>query len=68
MTTKAATANGVTTAQSGYLGAIQECLNEMVALRKRMKKTDTEIRRLRASSTRKLDEARSILRHVQTGV
>lgn len=68
MTTKTATANGVSPAELGYLEAIQECLNEMVALRKRMKKTDTEIRRLRASSTRKLDEARSILRHVQADV
>ena len=68
MTTKATTANAVTRADSGYVEAIQECLNEMVVLRKRMKKTDTEIRRLRVSSTRKLDEARSILRHVQAGV
>ena len=68
MTTKAAAANGVSPAESGYLEAIQECLKEMVTIRKRMKKTDAEIRRLRVSSSRKLHEARSILRHVQAGV
>ncbi len=38
----------------------------MTSIRKGMKKTDAEIRRLRASSRRKLDETWAIIRHLQT--
>ena len=65
MTTKTITANGLTGPEAGYLRAIEDCLKEMAAVRKGMKKTDAEIRRLRASSRRKLDETWAIIRRVQ---
>jgi hypothetical protein len=68
MLIKASTANGTTQREAGYLEAIEECLKEIVAIRKGMKKTDTEIRQLRASSRRKLDETWEIIHRVQATV
>lgn len=68
MTTKTDTVNGLSGPDAGYLDAIQDCLKEMAAVRKSMKKTDVEIRRLRASSRRKLDETWAIIRRVQAAV
>ena len=65
MTTKTTTANGLAGSEVGYLSAIEDCLKEIVAIRKSMKKTDAEIRRLRVSSRRKLDETWAIIRRVQ---
>ena len=65
MTTKTATANGLSKQDRKYLAAIDECLQEMKSIRKSMKKTDAEIRRLEASTRRKLDATWEILRDVQ---
>ncbi len=51
-----------------YLIAVDECLKEMAVIRKNMKKTDTEIRRLENSTRRKLDETWTIIRRVQATV
>ena len=48
-----------------YLTALDGCLKEMAVIRKNMKKTDAEIRRLEGSTRRKLDETWSIIRRVQ---
>ena len=65
MRSKTTTANGLAGSDAGYLGAIKDCLKEMAAIRRSMKKTDAEIRRLRASSRRKLDETWAIIRRVE---
>ena len=65
MLTKANSVNGLSRRDAGYREAIEQCLKEMAAIRKKMKKTDAEIRRSRAASRRKLDEAWAILRRVQ---
>ena len=65
MTTKTITANGLTGTDAGYLRAIEDCVNEMAAVRKGMKKTNAETQRLRASSRRKLAETWAIIRRVQ---
>ena len=51
-----------------YLSALDECLKEMAVIRKNMKKTDAEIRRLENSTRRKLDETWAVIRHVQATV
>jgi len=65
MLTKANTANGLSGREAGYLEAIDECLDEMTQIRKRMKATDARIRRADASIRRNLDASWAILRHVQ---
>ena len=65
MLTKANTANGLSGRDAGYLEAIDECLDEMTRIRKRMKATDARIRRADASIRRNLDASWAILRHVQ---
>ena len=47
-----------------YLANIDECIAEIAAIRREMKKTDAEIRRLEASTRRKLDHIRAHL-HVE---
>ena len=64
MTTKTATANGTSEHESKYLTAIDGCIAEIAAIRRNMKKTDAEIRRLEASTRRKLDHIRTNL-HVE---
>ena len=56
------TTNGLAGSDAGYVGAIKDCLKEMAAIRRSMKKTDAEIRRLRAASRRKLDQTWAIIR------
>lgn len=68
MLTKANSVNGLTGREAGYREAIEDCLKEMAAIRKGMKKADAEIRQLRASSRRKLDETWAIIRRVQATV
>ena len=63
--TKTRIANGLARSDAGYLGAIKDCLKEMAAIRKSMKKTDAEIQRLRAASRRKLEETWAIVRRVE---
>ena len=65
MLTKATTTNSLSEHDASYREAIEECLKEMVSIRKDMKKTDSQIRQLRASSRRKLDETWDIIRRVQ---
>ena len=65
MTTKAATANGTSGQDAKFAGAIEECIDEMKEIRRSMKKTDTEIRRLQASTRRNLDQTWEILRDVK---
>ena len=64
MTTKPATANGMTGRDAKYLADIDECIAEIAAIRREMKKTDAEIRRLESSTRRKLDHIRAHL-HVE---
>ena len=66
MLTKTNTANGLSGRDAGYLQAIDDCLDEMTQIRKRMKTTDVRIRRADASIRRDLDATWAILRHVQT--
>ena len=47
------------------LAAVDECLKEMTVIRKNMKKTDAEIRRLQESIRRKQTETWDIIRRVQ---
>ena len=65
MTTKAATANGTRAQDTKFAEAIEECIGEMKAIRKSMKKTDAEIRRLQVSTRRNLDQTWEILRDVK---
>ena len=65
MTAKTATAEGLSKQESKYLDAIDDSLREMTRLRRSMKKTDAELRRLEVSSRRKLDEIWTIIRHVE---
>jgi hypothetical protein len=68
MTMKATTVNGSNEREAGYIDAIEDCVKEMAAIRKDMKKTDAEIQRLRASSRRKLDETWAIIRRVEATI
>ena len=65
MTAKAGRADKLNSQESKYLDAIDDCLKEMSALRKRMKKADAEMRRLEVSSRRNLDEIWTIIGHVE---
>ena len=65
MLTKANAVNGSPGREAGYREAIEAGLKEMAAIRKGMKKADAEIRQLRASNRRKLDETWAIIRRVQ---
>jgi hypothetical protein len=65
MTAKTITAQELTRQESKYLDGIDDCLKKMTVLRKSMKKTDAELRRLELSSRRKLDEIWTIIRHVE---
>jgi hypothetical protein len=65
MPTKAASTNGLSGTEAGHLAALAGTLGEMAAARRSMKKTDAEIRRLRASSRRRPDETWAVIRRVQ---
>ena len=67
MTTKAATANGVGAREEKQRATLEEYLQEMTSIRKRMKSTDARIRRADAVIRRNLDEAWDVLRDVQAG-
>jgi hypothetical protein len=47
--------------EAKYLAAIDDCVAEIAAIRRDMKKTDAEIRRLEASTRRKLGHIRAHL-------
>ena len=64
MTTKAATANSMSERETKYLAEIDDCIMEISAIRRNMKKTDAEIHRLEASTRRKHDQIRANL-HVE---
>ena len=65
MRTKAATTNGVSERDAKYVTEIDKCLVELTAIRREMKETDAEIRRLEVSTGRKLNQIRANL-HVET--
>jgi hypothetical protein len=65
MITKAASNNGVTKQEAGWLNIVDACLAEMGIIRRRMKSTDQRIRRADAAISRSVNETRAILRHVQ---
>ena len=67
MTTKAATANGVSGREEKQLAELDGYLEEMTSIRKRMKIADARIRRADALIRQNLDQAWAILHHVQTG-
>jgi hypothetical protein len=64
MTTKTAAANGLSERDTKYRAEIDGCIAEIATIRREMKKTDAEIRRLEASTRRKLDHIRAHL-HVE---
>ena len=64
MTTKAATANGVGAREEKQRATLEEYLQEMTSIRKRMKSTDARIRRADAVIRRNLDEAWDVLREM----
>jgi hypothetical protein len=59
MATKSATIAPESDAK--YFVAIDECLHEIASIRRDMKKTDAEIRRLESSTRRKLTDIRANL-------
>ena len=61
---KALAANRTSEQDAKYRAEIDECISEIAAIRRHMKKTDAEIRRLEASTRRKLDRIRAHL-HVE---
>jgi len=70
--TKAASRNGLTRQEAGWLHTIDACLAEMGVIRRRMKSSDQRIRaasqrirRADAAISRSQAETRAILRHVQ---
>ena len=65
MTTKGATANGSRDEDAKFVEAIGQCIDQMKEIRKSMKKTDAEIRRLQISTRRNLDQTWAILRDVK---
>ena len=67
MTTKAATANGVSGREEKQLAELDGYLEEMTSIRKRMKTADARIRRADTVIRQNLDQAWAILRHIQTG-
>jgi hypothetical protein len=64
MATKSAMLDATQDQDPKYLAEVGRYLDEIAAIRRGMKKTDAEIRRLEVSSRRKLDHIRSNL-HVQ---
>ncbi len=65
VTTKATTANALSVQQAKGVATIDEHLEEMALIRKRMKSTDGRIRRADASIRQSLDETWDLLRRVQ---
>ena len=61
MTTKAATAETLNEQETKYRAGIEDLLAEFSTIRREMKKTDAEIRRLETSTRRKLDRIRANL-------
>ena len=61
MTSKSAVADSVNEQEMKYRAGIDECLTEFATIRREMKKTDAEIRRLEAATRRKLDHIRAHL-------
>jgi hypothetical protein len=64
MAMKSAIVSEATPAGAKYMEEMDDCLAEIAAIRKDMKKADAEIRRLEASTRRKLIHLRTHL-HVQ---
>lgn len=64
MTTKSATIAGLANGDAKYLAGMDQCVAELATIRREMKKTDAEIRRLEAATRRKLDLIRANL-HVK---
>ena len=64
MATKSAAAIGISQRDAKYLAEMDECMVELAAIRRDLKKTDAEIRRLEVSTRRKLDHIRTNL-HVE---
>ena len=61
MTSKSVAADSMNEQEMKYRAGIDECLAEFTTIRREMKKTDAEIRRLEASTRRKLDHIRARL-------
>ena len=61
MTSKSAVTGSVNEHEMKYRAGIEEFLAEFATIRREMKKTDAEIRRLEASTRRKLDHIRAHL-------
>jgi hypothetical protein len=51
--------------EKDYKKAIDDCLKEMKAMRKEMKRTDAEIRRSQMRSDKLIEETKAILRDVE---
>ncbi|HAB16705.1 MAG TPA: hypothetical protein PLX89_03485 [Verrucomicrobiota bacterium] len=66
MSTKVATADSVNGSKTESGDTVEKYLAEMASIRRRMKSTDSRIRRADASIRRDLDATRLILCDVQT--
>jgi len=64
MTTKSATVTGLANGDAKLFAGMDECIAELATIRREMKKTDAEIRRLETATRRKLDHIRANL-HVK---
>ncbi len=61
MTSKPATIESMDEQEAKYRAGIEDFLAEFATIRREMKKTDAEIRRLESSTRRKLDQIRARL-------
>jgi vacuolar-type H+-ATPase subunit I/STV1 len=64
MTTKSAALASLPNGDAKYLAGMDQCVAELATIRREMKKTDAEIRRLETATRRKLDLIRANL-HVE---
>lgn len=61
MTTKSATLASLPNGNAKYLAGMDQCVADLATIRREMKKTDAEIRRLETATRRKLDLIRANL-------
>ena len=65
MTTKAATANGLSKQDAKYRAGVDDCLREIKEIQKEARRSQAKIERLRASSRRTMNDTWEVLRRVE---
>ncbi|MBI2925052.1 MAG: hypothetical protein HYY24_05030 [Verrucomicrobia bacterium] len=68
MTTRAATANGLTKGDAYYLARIDECVREIDAIRKNIARKRAEGRKVSANIRRQQKEIQTILTRVEAAL